>query len=147
MPNGSRSFSLVPMVFGDLEKEFNQLLRSGFEGPSLEVSDWQPKADIIEEEKQFVVKIDIPGVDPKNIEVSLNKNILTIKGERESEHKEKKENFVRYERSKGSFYRRIVLPDMIDSDKINAKSKNGVLLLTIPKVEKNGGSRKIEVEG
>src|SRR3972149_11277927 len=126
MSNIMRPFSLVP-VFGDLEKEFSRLLGSNFESSTVETSDWQPKVDIVEEPKQFIVKVDIPGVDPKNININLDRNNLTIKEEKETEHKEKKDNYVRYERSKGSFYRRIMLPDAVDGDKIIAKGKDGVL--------------------
>lgn len=145
MPNNNRPFSLVPMIFGDLEKEFEQFMPKGFDTSSMEVGVWAPKVDIIEEDKQFLVKLDIPGVQPKDIEININKNVLTIKGERETEHKEKKENYVRYERSKGSFYRRIILPEMVENEKITAKSDNGVLVITIPKADK-GASRKIKVE-
>jgi HSP20 family protein len=139
-----RPFSLIP-VFGDLEKDLSQMFNKGFEMPTGEGSDWQPKADIIEEEGQFLVKIDIPGVDPKDISVDIDNNTLTIKGEKETEHKEQKNNFIRYERSKGSFYRRIMLPDMVDADKIAAKNKNGVLYITIPKAQ-NRTTRKIQVQ-
>ena len=122
MSNIIRPFSFVP-VFGDLEKEFSRLINPNFESSTVETSDWQPKVDVVEESKQFVVKVDIPGVDPKDISVSLDRNNLTIKGEKETEHKEKKDNYVRYERSKGSFYRRIMLPDVVDGDKITAKGK------------------------
>jgi HSP20 family protein len=113
--------------------------------PTIEGSDWQPKADIVEEEGQFLVKIDIPGVDPKDISVDFDNNALTIKGEKESEHKEKKNNCISYERSKGSFYRRIVLPNTVDADKISAKNKNGVLCITIPKIV-NKTTRKIQIQ-
>ncbi len=141
MANIMHPFSLVP-VFGDLEKEVNRLFNPGF---AVETSDWQPKVDIVEEEKQFIVKVDIPGVDPKNIQVHLDHNNLTIKGEKESEHKERKDSFIRYERSKGSFYRRVMLPDMVDGDKICAKCKNGVLIISIPKSDK-GVTKKIEIQ-
>jgi len=144
MSNIMRPYSLVP-VFGDLEKELNRVFNTGFEMTNVETSDWQPKVDIIEEAGQFVAKIDIPGVDPKDINISFDNNALTIKGEKETEHKEKKDTFIRYERSKGSFYRRIMLPDVVDADKISAKNKNGVLVITIPKSEKRT-TRKIEVQ-
>ncbi len=144
MSNIMRSFSLVP-VFGDIEKEFNRMLSQNLDSSIIETSDWQPKVDIVEEAKQFVVKVDVPGVDPKNININLDRNTLIIKGEKESEHREKKDNFIRYERSKGSFYRRIMLPDMVDGDKIAATSKHGVLFVTIPKSDKSI-TRKIEVQ-
>jgi HSP20 family protein len=144
MSNIMRPYSLVP-VFGDLEKELSRVFNTRLEMPNVETSDWQPNVDIIEEDNQFVAKVDIPGIDTKDINISFDNNTLTIKGEKETEHKEKKDNFIRYERSKGSFYRRIMLPDMVDADKIYAKNKNGVLVITIPKSEKRT-TRKIEVE-
>lgn len=144
MSNLMRPFSLIP-VFGDLEKDLSCMFNKGFEMPTIEGSDWQPKADIIEEEGQFLVKIDIPGVDPKDISIDFDNNALTIKGEKESEHKEQKNNCIRYERSKGSFYRRIMLPDTVDADKISAKNKNGVLCITIPKTT-NRTTRKIQIQ-
>jgi len=135
-----KPFSFIPMVFGDLEKELNKSFDN-----SMSVSDWRPNIDVIEKDNQFIFVADVPGVEPKDIEISVNKNILTIKGERETEHKEKQDNFIRYERSKGSFYRQFTLPDTVDAEKINAKAKNGVLEITIPKTNKSI-SRKIEVE-
>lgn len=143
MSNIMRPVSFVP-IFGDLEKEFDRMLHAGFD-VAVSEGEWQPKVDIIEEDDKFIAKIDIPGVDPKDININLDNNTLIIKGEKETEHKEKKESFIRYERSKGSFYRRIVLPGTINSDKVSAKNKNGVLIITIPKAEK-GKSRKIEIQ-
>lgn len=142
MANIMRPFSLVP-VFGDLEKEVNRLFFNS--GSAIETSDWQPKVDIVEEAKQFIVKVDIPGVDPKNIHIHFDHNNLTIKGEKENEHKETKDSFIRYERSKGSFYRKVMLPDMVDGEKITAKCRNGVLNISIPKSDK-GVTKKIEVQ-
>lgn len=144
MANIMRPFSLVPVDFHDMEKELERTFR-GFDIPDVRVGDWRPSVDIVEEDKQYLVKVDIPGVDPKDIEIGVDGNILTIRGEKESEHKENKGNFVRYERSKGSFYRSITLPSLINTDKISAKSKNGVLVLTVPKTEKGTG-RKIKIE-
>jgi len=137
-----KPFSFIPMVFGDLEKEITKSLDNKWD---VNTSDWLPNIDVVEEPNQFIIKADIPGVDPKDIKINMEQNILTIEGERESEHKEKKENFVRYERAKGSFYRRFTLPEAVDADKIRAKSKNGVLEITVPKTNKSI-SRKIEVE-
>ena len=142
MPN-IKSFSFVPMVLGDLEKEVGKLFNDKWE--TVPTSDWLPSIDVIEDSNNFIIKADVPGVDPKDIKVHMNQNVLTIEGQKESEHKEKKDNYVRYERSKGSFYRRFTLPEMVDAEKINAKSKNGVLEITIPKTNKTI-SRKIEVE-
>ena len=107
--------------------------------------EWMPAVDIKEEKDAFVIVADIPGVDPKDIEVHMEHGILTIKGEKESEKKEEKEGYKRVEREWGSFYRRFSLPDTANADKISAKSKHGVLEITIPKHEKVQ-PRKISVD-
>jgi len=106
------------------------------EGSSVATSDWVPAVDIKEEKDAFVIVADIPGVDPKDIEVHMEHGMLTIKGEKESEKKEEREGYKRVERSYGSFYRRFSLPDSADPDKISAKSNNGVLEVRIGKQEK-----------
>src|SRR5512135_2221578 len=83
-------------------------------------SQWAPRVDIREEDKRFVILADIPGVDPKDIEVSMDKGILSIKGERNAENKEQAGKYTRVERSWGSFYRRFALPDSADPDGISA---------------------------
>ena len=91
--------------------------------------------DIKEEQNRFVIHADIPGVSPENIDVSMEKGVLTIKGEKETEAKSEKEGYKRVERIYGSFYRRFSLPDTADNEAINAKSQNGVLEIVIPKRE------------
>jgi len=105
------------------------------EGSSVATSDWVPAVDIKEENDSFVIIADIPGVDPKDIEVNMDSGMLTIKGEKESEKKEEREGYKRVERSFGSFYRRFSLPDTADPEKIAAKSNNGVLEVRIAKQE------------
>ena len=105
------------------------------EGSSVATSDWVPAVDIKEEKDSFVIVADIPGVDPKDIEVHMENGMLTIKGEKESEKKEEREGYKRVERSFGSFYRRFSLPDSADAEKITARSNNGVLEVTIGKQE------------
>lgn len=115
------------------------------EGSDVVTSDWAPAVDVKEEDKQFVIIADIPGVDPNDIEVHMENGVLSIRGERESEKKEEREGYKRIERSRGSFYRRFSLPDTADADKISAKSKHGVLEITIPKHEQQQ-PRKISVD-
>jgi HSP20 family protein len=117
----------------------------GDEESSIITGHWVPAVDVKEEDSQFVITADIPGVDPKDIEVTAENNMLTIKGERKTESSEEKEGYKRIERSRGTFYRRFSLPDTADVDKIRADSKNGVLQLTIPKRESMKG-HKIEVK-
>jgi len=118
----------------------------GEEAPIASASDWVPAVDIKEEGDCFVIRADVPGVDPKAIEIHAENGMLTIKGERESEKKEEREGYKRVERVYGSFFRRFTLPDTADTDKITAKSNNGVLEIRIPKHEKLQ-PRKISVEG
>jgi len=131
-----------------LRREMGRMLEghpSSEEGSNIATSDWVPAVDIKETENDFLIHADIPGVDPDDIDVHMEDGMLTIKGERESETKEEKEGYKRVERQRGSFYRRFSLPDTANADKISAKSKNGVLEITIPKQEKSQ-PRKIKVK-
>ena len=96
-------------------------------------SQWTPRVDIKEEDTRFVIFADIPGVDPKDIEITMEKGILSIKGERKSETSEQNGKLTRTERSHGLFYRRFALPDVANADGIQASGKNGVLEVSIPK--------------
>ena len=100
---------------------------------SVVTSQWTPRVDIKEEPNRFVLYADIPGVDPKDIEVQMDKGMLTIKGERRGEALVETENFSRIERRHGSFHRRFALPDSADPEGISATGHNGVLQISIPK--------------
>jgi HSP20 family protein len=101
--------------------------------------------DIREEDKRFVIEADIPGVDPKDIEVHMDKGILSIRGERKSEHTVNEGNYTRVERSRGLFHRRFALPDSADPEGISATGKHGVLEISIPKRPETT-PRKIEIK-
>ena len=96
-------------------------------------SQWTPRVDIREEDTRFAIFADIPGVDPKDIEITMEKGILSIKGERKAETTEQNGKLTRTERSHGLFYRRFALPDVANADGIQATGKNGVLEVSIPK--------------
>ena len=96
-------------------------------------SQWTPRVDIKEEDKRFVILADIPGVDPKDIEISMDKGIMSIKGERTAEHKSENGKLTRIERSHGVFYRRFALPDSADAEGISANGKHGVLRFRSPR--------------
>ena len=136
-----------------LQKEFNlqNLLDpyarevEGEDYSNVVTSRWRPAVDIKEEEDRFVIYADLPGVDPKNIEITMEQGVLTLKGERSEETKEEREGYKRVERVSGSFYRRFSLPDTADAERIEAKGKNGVLEITLPKQEK-AQPRKITVK-
>lgn len=119
----------------ELERSFENLrtdLERGGEETAATV-EWAPAVDIKEEADRYVVHADLPGVKADDIDVDLHNGILTIKGHRETEAKEEKENYKRIERIYGSFYRRFALPESVDEEKIEAKYDNGVLTITIPK--------------
>lgn len=134
-------------VLNQLRREMDRVFEGeNAEGSNIATADWTPAVDIKETDTAFVITADIPGVDPKDIEVNMENGVLTIRGERKEEKEEEKEGYKRIERVRGTFYRRFSLPDTADADKISAKSKNGVLEITIPKQEKVQ-PRKIAVEG
>ena len=111
----------------------------------IEGSDWTPAVDIKEEGDRYLLHADIPGVKADDIEVSMDKGVLTIKGERKHESTESKEGYKRVERSHGVFMRRFSLPDGVDGENISASSKDGVLEVVIPKSEPEK-PRRIEVK-
>ena len=136
-------WSLLNTLQRDLyNPDFNRL---NDDDASVATANWAPSVDISENEKAFTLLADIPGVDPKDIEISMEKGVLTIKGERSSENVEEGENYRRVERQSGQFYRRFNLPDSADADRIEARSEHGVLRITIPKQEV-AISRRIEVQ-
>jgi HSP20 family protein len=103
------------------------------EQASAEAGHWVPQVDIREDDKQFVILADIPGVDPARIEVSMDKGVLSIKGDRSAGAAEPQGKFTRVERSRGSFQRQFALPDSADAEAIVANGKWGVLEIVIPK--------------
>jgi HSP20 family protein len=96
---------------------------------------WVPAVDISEEEGRFVVLADVPGIDPADIEVTTEKNTLTIKGERKQVSEDAREGLKRVERLSGTFYRRFTLPDEVDAENVTALGRHGVLEISIPKRE------------
>jgi HSP20 family protein len=113
---------------------------------SVVTSQWTPRVDIKEEANRFVILADIPGVDPKDIDISMDKGILTIKGERRTEKTEETERFSRVERRHGLFHRRFALPDSANPENITASGRNGVLEISIPKRPETT-PRRIQVNG
>lgn len=115
------------------------------ENGNVATASWAPAVDIKEDDTSFTLIADIPGVDPADIEVSMEKGVLTVKGERTSEKTTEEENYKRVERQYGAFYRRFTLPDTANADGIEAHSEHGVLRVTIPKQEV-AQSRRIEIK-
>ena len=134
-------------LLNDLNRLFEQQRpqRTTDDEGNVVASDWVPAVDIKEEQNQFVIYADIPGVDPKDIDVHMEKGTLSITGQRSKVTEEEREGFKRIERTRGSFLRRFSLPDSADAEKISARCRNGVLEVVIPKHEKLQ-PRKISVE-
>ena len=116
------------------------------DGSSVVTSNWSPAVDVKEETDRFVILADLPGVDPKEIEVSMENGVLSIRGERKAEKEEDRDGFHRVERVRGTFYRRFSLPDTADSEHVEARGRDGVLEIVIPK-QKKVQPRKITVGG
>jgi HSP20 family protein len=102
---------------------------------SLETSQWIPAVDVKEGKHSFQLKVDLPGIDKKDINISMERGILSIQGERSEEKKEEGDNYYRVERISGKFYRQFALPETADSEKIQANLNKGVLEVIIPKKE------------
>lgn len=120
--------------------------RAPTEGSRTTAGDWLPAVDIREEAERFVIHADLPGVDPKDIDVRMEHGILAIKGQRETMRQDAREGYRRSERVRGAFQRRFSLPDSADAEGITATSQHGVLEVIIPKRHK-AQPRRIEVTG
>jgi len=122
-------------IFDQLQHEIHHGRANKALNQKPENDSWVPAVDIKEEDNQFILIADVPGISPENIDIQIEKRTLTIKGERNLNTELTKNNFTRTERKQGNFYRRFTLPEGIDPDNINAKSNNGVLTITIKKQE------------
>jgi HSP20 family protein len=120
-----------------LQEQINRLFNDGFNrtGEQSSLSAWAPAVDIYETEQELVVKADLPDIDPKDLDIRVENNLLTIRGERKFEKKVSEENYLRVERSFGSFARSFTLANTVNTDAIKAEYQNGVLTLAIPKRE------------
>jgi HSP20 family protein len=116
----------INRVFGDLV---------GRTGEESNLTPWAPAVDIFETENELVVKADLPDVNPQDLDIRVENNVLTIRGERKFENEVNEDNYLRIERSYGSFSRSFSLASSVNADAINADYQNGVLTLSIPKRE------------
>ena len=130
----------------EIKQAFERVFEPGADTDESAVvtSQWVPRVDIKEEPEQFVLYADLPGIDPASIEVQMDKGILSIKGERQSESSTQTDRFSRIERHYGSFHRRFALPDSANAEGITAVGRNGVLEIRIPK-RPESAPRRIQV--
>jgi HSP20 family protein len=147
--------------FSTLQDRMNRLFRDSYNGEagrdeSLTASSFAPAVDVYEDEHQVTLKIEVPGIDEKDIDVRIENNTLTVHGERKIEKEEKEENYRRVERQYGSFTRTFTLPTTVDSEKVQANYDKGVLKIALPKkaeakpkqIKVNvGGEKSLEAKG
>lgn len=130
-----------------LQEDINRLFTGLTTNDSSSVNaDWVPNVDINEFDDKFQLHVDVPGVDPKNVDITLEAGVLTISGERYMQAEKAEENVVRRrtERGSGRFYRRFLLPETVDAEKVKATDRHGVLEILIPKQAK-AQPRRIKV--
>jgi HSP20 family protein len=123
------------MILRDrMNRLFEDLVTSPrFEDSELMQSTWSPAVDIYETENELVLTAELPGIDEKDVEIKVEDNTLSIKGERKFEKETKEENYHRIERAYGSFFRSFSLPNYVDQEKISAEFENGLLKIHMPK--------------
>ena len=143
---------LARREFSTLQDRVNRILRESFTPQSpeeaLTTSNFAPPVDVYEDEHNITLKIEVPGIDEKDIDVTIDNNTLTVRGERRLEKEEKEENFQRVERQYGSFTRSFTLPNTVNPEQISAHYDKGVLkILLAKKAEAKPKQIKVNVEG
>jgi len=139
----------------EIDRLFDSFLGGGFpsltsfrQGLPAAAQGMTPTLDVKENEKEIVVKADLPGMDEKDINLTIHNGVLSLRGEKKSEHTDEQENYHVMERSYGSFQRSIRLPETINEDKAEARFDKGVLTITLPKrPEMVSTQKKIEIKG
>ena len=129
----------------ELDQFFGAYNAASDDSSSTDTCDWIPAVDIKEEGERYVLRADIPGTEPKDIEIVAENGVLTLRGNRVGEAVEQRSGYSRIERPHGSFYRRFSLPDSADLANITARSTLGVLEIAIPKLTQTV-ARTIKVE-
>ena len=120
--------------FNTLNERLGNFFGRGWDGPASTTA-WNPSVDIFENDNEVIFKAELPGMNAKDIEVKLENNILTLRGERRFEKETKEENYHRIEREYGTFSRSFAMPTAVDADKVTAEYKDGVLKVALPKKE------------
>jgi HSP20 family protein len=123
----------------DVAEEMNRLVRNVFDSETRETSlykgEWSPAVDISEDDDNYYLNVELPGINREDVSVRYEEGLLSITGEKKSLKKEEKRNYHRVERLYGKFERSFRVPSRIDSEKIGAKFENGMLMITVPKLE------------
>jgi HSP20 family protein len=133
-----------------MQREINRLFDGFFQGGlqddgTVFTSAWNPAVDIAEQDNDYVVRMELPGVGKDDVKITMRENILTVKGEKKKEKESKGSSFHRVERSYGSFERSFTLPSAVKADSIDASYRDGILSITLPKAEE-AKPKQIEVK-
>jgi HSP20 family protein len=131
--------------FKPFYSDFDSWFNGAANGPESEGVAWNPSVDVYETDNSYVLKADLPGIKKEDINLDVNNNTLTIKGDKIFEEKVEKDNYLRIERRYGSFSRSFTLSEKVDKENITANYKNGVLEVTLPKKEE-AKPKEIKVE-
>jgi HSP20 family protein len=134
-PWGGDLLSDLSHISREMNRMFDSFVRGGVADDGSFGTFWSPPVDIQEREDAYLVEVELPGLTKDDVKITMENNILTIKGEKKSEQEEKRGSYHRTERVYGSFLRSFTLPSSVKSEKIEAHYKNGVLTITLPKVE------------
>jgi HSP20 family protein len=133
IPWRRRAGTMLETLRQEMEDVFERFFGEAPEGNGGLARAWSPRVDVEETDKEILVKADLPGVEPKDVEVTVRDGALILRGEKKEEREEKKKSYHQVERFVGQFYREIALPPGTDADKIAASSAKGVITVTIPK--------------
>lgn len=132
----------------DLQREVDGLFDRFFNRGSSDESTsavWAPRTDLLETDDSFELRLDVPGMKKEDININLENNTLTVRGQRESKRTDDAEDYVRVERAFGTFHRTFTLPDAVDAEQIEATYEHGVLTITVPKTEEST-RRQIKIQ-
>jgi len=147
--NPTRELATWPSdLFGiqrEMNKMFNNFFRGDIQDEDSAIMAWTPAVDIAEHDDEYLVKVELPGVNKEDVKITIESNVLTIRGEKKQEKETKKENYHRVERNYGSFQRSFTLPSTVKSEKIDASYKDGILSVSLPKAEE-AKPKQIEVK-
>jgi HSP20 family protein len=121
---------------------FGRAMPRGFD----QIAAWAPQVEVLQRDNQLIIRADLPGINRDNVKVELRDDSVVLRGERQEERKEEHEGFYRTERSYGSFYREIPLPQGVDTSKATATFRDGVLEITMPAVQGEARVRQLEIK-
>jgi HSP20 family protein len=146
----NRDLPAFPSEVLNMQREINRMFDGFFRGGAddegqMFLSSWSPATDIVEHENEYVVNLELPGVDKDDVKITMQENLLTIRGQKKEEKESNGSQYRRVERSYGEFQRTFQLPSSVKSDRIEAAYRDGILTVSLPKAEE-ARSKQIEVK-